>query len=439
MTSLGNGETDATPTVPPLLPDLAARCIVIDCETIHTDSWEHPGGPRISRNGSALPWPGETALSSHHVTNVWLYSSVTGGLSREPVLSKAAGTLLVTDRSLRGSFDVGAGPVIGSLSPARRVFTFCWPYSQMAPPTIDSAIGIVMNSSNGPSPLAPALRFQELAGASRLEVWPPDLSKEALDRAANIAYEAFVTKDDRPLAAEIRRANDAYWDQFGGLVTQTQRAHAAANGIPGPGLPQGGGIPGGGSGVAPYPRGGTPRLTGRALAWLGFGTLALIAAATDKNGGAAFAVLIGVVLILFGARSWYRGNQPGTPIADALDHWFRQASRSVAPPSSPGALTASRWAGRTDRAVDYVADRSWRQVRRTIDALLWLVFGIICFVVAPLEHGFGTFGAIVIGIASLGYAGRIAFTRKGYVIPLIFYAVALIGILAGLAFIAESL
>jgi hypothetical protein len=74
---------------------------------------------------------------------------------------------------------------------------------------------------------------------------------------------------------------------------------------------------------------------------------------------------------------------------------------------------------------------------RTIDALLWLAFAVTCFALAG-SNSSAPAGLIPVGLVSLAYSAYIGFSRRGYIMPLVFYAVAVFGILGGIIWIFQA-
>lgn len=124
-----------------------------------------------------------------------------------------------------------------------------------------------------------------------------------------------------------------------------------------------------------------------------------------------------------------------TPGADdAASHHHRPAGGAPmpTPPGTsasphPGQSSARPAGAQARRAspprVRSVSD-AFPIVRRAVDAVLMVGFGILCFVVAGSGDGGGWL--VVAGLASIGWGGYIALARRGYVMPYFVYAIALI-------------
>ena len=119
---------------PRRLTELIPRSIKLECMKLKSGTvFEHGCGLRATSSGWPLPGEGETALGRWNVMGSRLLIDTSTYPNRGPYISGGSLGVLVTDKSLRGSFYEGKGPV-GKLAIVRHVFTFYWPYSLMTEP-----------------------------------------------------------------------------------------------------------------------------------------------------------------------------------------------------------------------------------------------------------------------------------------------------------------
>jgi hypothetical protein len=117
------------------LYEMVPRCLKLDCGKIkYGTTYEHGCGIRVTDGGWPLPARDEKSIGRWNVMGSRLFIDAKDDPAGPYVRDGSLG-LLVTDRSIRGSFYEGNGPV-GKLSIRRHVLTFYWPYQLMNQPTI---------------------------------------------------------------------------------------------------------------------------------------------------------------------------------------------------------------------------------------------------------------------------------------------------------------
>lgn len=119
---------------PRRLSEMIPRCIKLDCRKLGSGSaFEHGCGIRTTSSGWPLPGADETVLGRWNVIGARLLIDMKDDPEYGPYITDGSLGVLVTDKSLRGSFYEGKGHA-GKLAIVRDVFTFYWPYSSMAEP-----------------------------------------------------------------------------------------------------------------------------------------------------------------------------------------------------------------------------------------------------------------------------------------------------------------
>jgi hypothetical protein len=121
---------------PRRLSEMVPRCVKLDCRKIRSGSvYEHGCGIRTNSSGWPLPGEGETVLGRWNVMGSRFFIDMKEDPQLGAYITEGSLGILVTDKSLRGSFYEGKGPV-GKLSIVRDILTFYWPYSLMAEPGV---------------------------------------------------------------------------------------------------------------------------------------------------------------------------------------------------------------------------------------------------------------------------------------------------------------
>lgn len=112
------------------------RCVKLDCRKLRSGSvYEHGCGIRTTSSGWPLVGEGETVLGRWNVIGSRFFIDMRKNPQFGAYITEGSLGVFVTDRSLRGSFYEGKGPV-GKLAIARDILTFYWPYSLMAEPGV---------------------------------------------------------------------------------------------------------------------------------------------------------------------------------------------------------------------------------------------------------------------------------------------------------------
>ena len=118
------------------LSEMIPRCVKLDCRKVRSGSvYEHGCGIRTNSSGWPLPGEGETVIGRWNVIGSRFFIDMQGDPQFGAYITEGSLGILVTDKSLRGSFYEGKGPV-GKLSIVRDILTFYWPYSLMAEPGV---------------------------------------------------------------------------------------------------------------------------------------------------------------------------------------------------------------------------------------------------------------------------------------------------------------
>jgi hypothetical protein len=118
------------------LSKMIPRCIKLDCRKLRSGSvYEHGCGIRTNSSGWPLPGEGETVLGRWNVMGSRFFIDMKEDPQYGAYVTEGSLGILVTDKSLRGSFYEGKGPV-GKLAIVRDILTFYWPYSLMGEPGV---------------------------------------------------------------------------------------------------------------------------------------------------------------------------------------------------------------------------------------------------------------------------------------------------------------
>ncbi|HWA54328.1 MAG TPA: zinc ribbon domain-containing protein [Solirubrobacterales bacterium] len=119
---------------PRRLSEMIPRCVKLDCRKLRSGSvYEHGCGIRTTSSGWPLPAEEETVLGRWNVIGSRFFIDMKEDPQYGAYITEGSLGILVTDKSLKGSFYEGKGPV-GKLAIARDVLSFYWPYSLMAEP-----------------------------------------------------------------------------------------------------------------------------------------------------------------------------------------------------------------------------------------------------------------------------------------------------------------
>lgn len=121
---------------PRRLTEMIPRCIKLDCRKLRSGSvFEHGCGIRTTSSGWPLPHEEEAVLGRWNVMGSRFFIDMKKDPGYGAYITEGSLGILVTDKSLRGSFYEGKGPV-GKLAIVRDILTFYWPYSLMAEPGV---------------------------------------------------------------------------------------------------------------------------------------------------------------------------------------------------------------------------------------------------------------------------------------------------------------
>lgn len=118
---------------PRKLTEMVPPCIFVNCEKIsYGTTYEHACGVRTTHYGWPLPGDGEEPLSKWQGDDARFLIDIVAEPDLGPYITNGGVALLVTDKSLRGSFFEGQGSGSSGLQRMKRVLSFVWPYAQMA-------------------------------------------------------------------------------------------------------------------------------------------------------------------------------------------------------------------------------------------------------------------------------------------------------------------